>query len=92
MKSTLTEVTPHYDELPDYLTVKELQIYLRIGQNKAYALANTPGFPVFEVGNGKRFSKKMVREWLERQIESRMQPKGVRALQAGNGKLAGRRY
>jgi len=88
MKSTLPEVTPHYDELPDYLTIKELQIYLRIGQNKAYALANTPGFPVFEVGNGKRFSKKLVREWLERQIESRMQPKGIRGLSKGNVRFA----
>ena len=91
MKSTLPEVTPHYDELPDYLTIKELQSYLRIGQNKAYALANTPGFPVFEVGNGKRFPKKLVREWLERQIESRMQPKGVRSLQRGNARLTSSR-
>ena len=42
MESPLPEVGVHYDDLPDYLTVRELQIYLRIGQNKAYALANTP--------------------------------------------------
>lgn len=91
MESHLPEVGVHYDELPDYLTVRELQIYLRIGQNKAYALANTPGFPVFEVGNGKRFSKKLVREWLERKIESQMQPSGIRGLQKGKGRLASNR-
>lgn len=91
MESHLPEVGVHYDELPDYLTVKELQIYLRIGQNKAYALANTPGFPVFEVGNGKRFSKKLVREWLERKIESQMQPSGIRGLQKGKSRLASNR-
>ena len=67
MESPLPEVGVHYDDLPDYLTVSELQTYLRIGQNKAHALANTPGFPVFEVGRGKRFSKKLVWEWLERE-------------------------
>jgi len=91
MESPLPEVGVHYDDLPDYLTVRELQIYLRIGQNKAYALANTPGFPVFEVGNGKRFSKKLVREWLERKIESHMQPSGIRGLQKGKAKLASNR-
>ncbi len=91
MESHLPEVGVHYDELPDYLTVRELQIYLRIGQNKAYALANTPGFPVFEVGNGKRFSKKLVREWLERKIESQMQPSGIRGLQKGKSRLASNR-
>ena len=91
MEGHLPEVGVHYDELPDYLTVRELQIYLRIGQNKAYALANTPGFPVFEVGNGKRFSKKLVREWLERKIESQMQPSGIRGLQKGKSRLASNR-
>lgn len=78
MKKSSIEVSLNYEELPDYLNVKELQSYLRIGQNKAYELANLPGFPVFEVGNGKRFPKKLVREWMERQVESQMKPKGIR--------------
>lgn len=88
MKRTESAGVTTYEELPDYLTIKELQIYLRIGQNKAYALANTPGFPVFEVGNQKRFSKKMVREWLELKIETRMKPKGIPRADKGGFKLA----
>ena len=91
MKTTSPEDATRYEDLPDYLTVKELQTYLRIGLNKAYELANSPGFPVFEVGNGKRFSKKLVREWMERKIESRMQPPGVRGIQKGNVKSVGSR-
>jgi len=91
MESPLPEVGVHYDDLPDYLTVRELQIYLRIGQNKAYELANTPGFPVFIVGNGKRFSKKLVREWLERKIKSHMKPSEIRRLQKGNARVTSNR-
>jgi len=69
-----------YDDLPDYLNIKELQTYLRCGQNKAYALANRPDFPKFRDGSKKIFPKAKVREWMERHIELQMQPKGVRSL------------
>ncbi|MCO5387842.1 MAG: helix-turn-helix domain-containing protein [Desulfosporosinus sp.] len=88
MKRTESAGATTYEDLPDYLTIKELQAYLRVGQNKAYALANTPGFPVFEVGNQKRFSKKLVSEWLERQIEARMKPSGIKGLAKGNSRYA----
>lgn len=69
-----------YEDLPDYLTIKELQVYLRCGQNKAYAYANRPDFPKFTDGSKKIFPKTKVREWMDRHIELQMQPKGVRSL------------
>lgn len=57
----------HYEALPDFLTIKDLRKYLRIGANKAYALANTPGFPYIRIGSSKIFPKDAVREWAERQ-------------------------
>lgn len=69
-----------YEDLPDYLNIKELQAYLRCGQNKAYAYANRPDFPKFRDGSKKIFPKAQVREWMERQIKSQMQPKGVTRL------------
>jgi predicted DNA-binding transcriptional regulator AlpA len=58
-----------YEELPDFLTIKELQQWLRIGQKKAYALANTPGFPHLKFGVKKIFPKAEVREWLAREAK-----------------------
>jgi len=85
-----TDVKPvlQYDDLPDYLTIKELQAYMRCGQNKAYAFANRPDFPKLRDGSKKIFPKAQVREWMERQMELQMQSKGVRTLQKGNARLA----
>jgi excisionase family DNA binding protein len=58
-----------YEDLPDFLTTKELKTYLRIGYNKAYALANTPGFPHIRIGKRKYFPKAEVREWAERELK-----------------------
>lgn len=81
-------VVLHYEELPDYLNIKELQAYLRCGQNKAYALANRPDFPKFCDGSKKIFPKAAVKEWIERNIATQMLPKGIRALQQNRGKFA----
>lgn len=69
-----------YEDLPDYLNIKELQAYLRCGQNKAYALANRPDFPKFCDGSKKIFPKAAVKEWMERNIALQMQPRAVRSL------------
>lgn len=69
-----------YDELPDFLTVKELRQYLRIGHNKAYELANRPDFPKIPFGNKKVFPKKAVKEWMEHQSEKGRLPKKLRAI------------
>jgi predicted DNA-binding transcriptional regulator AlpA len=58
-----------FDELPDYLTINELQQWLCICSAKAYALANTPGFPHLEFGKKKIFPKAEVKEWLTREAK-----------------------
>lgn len=69
-----------YEDLPDYLTVKELRQYLRIGANKAYELAKTPGFPCLSFGRKRIFPKVLVREWLQHQTEQGRLPKRLRAV------------
>jgi excisionase family DNA binding protein len=69
-----------FEDLPDYLTVKELRQWLRIGTNKAYQLANTPGFPCLKFGRKKVFPKQQVREWLERQARYGNLSKKLRVL------------
>lgn len=69
-----------YEDLPDFLTVKELRQYLRIGYNKAYELANRKDFPTLRFGNKKIFPKAQVREWLERETERGKLPKKLRAV------------
>lgn len=54
-----------YEDLPDYLTIEELKGWLRLGANKAYDLANTPGFPTIRVGNKNIFAKAQVKEYME---------------------------
>ena len=68
----------HYDDLPDYLTVKELREYLRIGHNKAYQLASRPDFPSLRFGSKKLFPKGQVKEWAER--EAKLKGRKLRAL------------
>lgn len=69
-----------YEDLPDYLTIKELRQYLRIGANKAYKLAAMPGFPCLRFGTKKIFPKAGVKEWLERQAEQGRLPKRLQAV------------
>jgi hypothetical protein len=55
-----------YEDLPDYLIIKELKTWLRFGSNKVYELVNTPGFPTIRAGNKMIFAKAQVREYMER--------------------------
>lgn len=75
-----------YEDLPDYLNMRELQQYLRCGQNKAYNLANRRDFPHFRDGVKKIFPKKLVKEWIEREIEVQMCPKLLNSFQRGGKK------
>ena len=60
-----------YEDLPDVLTVQELQRYLRVGENKAYEIAGQ--LPHFKNGNRKLFPKEKVRDWLNKQAETKLQ-------------------
>ena len=70
----------HYEELPDYLTVRELGQYLQIGSNKTYELANTPGFPHLKFGNKKIFPKDQVKDWLDKKAKQGTLPRKLQAL------------
>ena len=60
-----------YEELPDVLTVDELKQYLRVGTNRAYEIASQ--LPHYKNGNRKLFPKAKVKEWIDRQSETKLQ-------------------
>jgi len=68
------------EDLPDFLTIKELKIYLRIGYGTAYKLAGRKDFPSLRLGNKLVFSKAAVKEWVERQIKMGRLPRKLRAV------------
>ena len=76
----VNNINLRYEDLPDFLTIKELRIYLRIGANRAYALANRKGFPSHQFGNRKVFPKGQVKAWVERHAEQGALPKKLRTL------------
>lgn len=58
-----------FEHLPDYVDIKILKEYLKVGTNRIYELTNSSGFPnPVQYANGKKvFAKSDIKEWLERQ-------------------------
>jgi len=54
-------------QLPELMTIKELQNYLGIGKDKAYALVKSKSFPALKVGGRYYIMKPEFVSWLERQ-------------------------
>lgn len=52
----------------DFLTVKELQDYLRIGKNKTYALVNQNDFPKIRLGGTYIIPTEELKRYLHRYI------------------------
>ena len=55
-------------QLPELMSVKELQNYLGIGKDKAYALVKSKLIPALKVGGRYYVIKPDFVSWLERQI------------------------
>lgn len=57
--------------LPQALTVRDVQNFLNISQAKAYQLFNSKGFPAISITESKRGGKRILREdflsWVEQQ-------------------------
>lgn len=53
-------------ELPELMSVKELQQYLHIGKDKAYELIKSEDFPCFKLRGRYYILKGKFAEWLER--------------------------
>ena len=54
-------------QLPELMTIKELQSYLGIGKDKAYALVKSKSFPSTKIGGRYYVIKPYFISWLERQ-------------------------
>jgi len=51
-------------QLPEILTVPDVQEYLQIGRRQAYALCTDPDFPSIRIGKSIRIPKKAFFKWL----------------------------
>lgn len=58
-------------QLPELMTIKELQTYLGIGKDKAYALVKSKSFPALKIGGRYYVIKSDFVNWLERQTGKR---------------------
>ncbi len=54
-------------QLPELMTIKELQNYLGIGKDKAYKLAKSKSFPSAKIGGRYYVIKHDFVVWLEKQ-------------------------
>ena len=54
-------------QLPELMTIKELQNYLGIGKDKAYALVKSKSFPALKIGGRYYVAKTDFVVWLGRQ-------------------------
>ena len=57
-----------YDELPLFLSAKNVAELLGVSISSAYELMQEPGFPVLKVGNRKVVPKEKFRAWVETSI------------------------
>ncbi len=55
-------------QLPELMTIKELQSYLGVGKDKAYALVKSKSFPALKIGGRYYVVKSDFVSWLEKQI------------------------
>ncbi len=54
-------------QLPELMTIKELQSYLGIGKDKAYALVKSKSFPAMKIGGRYYVAKTDFVVWLGKQ-------------------------
>lgn len=52
--------------LPEVMSVKDIQAYLGIGRSQAYKLVKSKNFPAVRVGKRILFSKKSFLKWFEK--------------------------
>ncbi len=49
----------------EYLTVKDIKLYLNISQSKAYELVHRKDFPVIRFGSCTRIPRELFLRWVE---------------------------
>lgn len=59
----------NFENLPDFLTVKELKQVLRLGQVKAYNITREKNFPCICIGRKKLIPKIELEKWIENKIK-----------------------
>lgn len=59
-------------QLPELMSVKELQNYLGIGKDKAYELVKSKSFPSLKIGGRYYIAKPDFVEWIGRQKVKRV--------------------
>lgn len=54
-------------DLPDIMTVKDVQDYLNLSKSTVYRLFNNKSFPSITIGGSKRIAKEDLFNWLNQQ-------------------------
>ena len=54
-----------YDELPLFLSAKNVAELLGVSISSTYELMQEPGFPVLKIGSRKVVPKEKIRDWVE---------------------------
>jgi len=57
------------DKEEKLMTVKEVAEYLRLDEHTVYRMARKGEIPAYKVARQWRFKKKMIKEWLERNLK-----------------------
>lgn len=65
LKSARAAVYKTIDDYPEMMKVKEVQEYLRIGENATYDFLNHPKCPTFRVGNSIRIRKEKLLQFMD---------------------------
>lgn len=59
-------------DLPEMITVKEIQDHLHVSKNRAYELVKMKGFPKIQIGSRYLIPKEKYIKWLEENIKHKI--------------------
>lgn len=57
-------LTKRPEQMPETLTIREVQTILKIGTNSAYNLIHSKSFPVIQIGHSYRIPREPFYAWL----------------------------
>ena len=66
MNESTVDISKMEDQMPETLTVQEVQKILKLGRSGVYNLIHSHAFPVLRIGNLLRIPKKPFYEWFSK--------------------------
>lgn len=75
LKASRSNLCPHSQTMPEFLTAKELEAVLKIDVKTIYTYVQRGLIPYVKIQSNVRFSKREILEWIERQSYRPHQPR-----------------